>query len=75
MRVCIKSRNSFITIFMANLKKNFIYNSLLTLSGYIFPLLTFPYVTRVLGVHNIGIVNFAFSVIDYFILFQHLDLQ
>lgn len=57
---------------MANLKKNFIYNSLLTLSGYIFPLLTFPYVTRILGVHNIGIVNFAFSVIDYFILFSTL---
>lgn len=59
---------------MANLKKNFIYNTALTISGYIFPLLTFPYVTRVLGVHNIGIVNFALSVIDYFILFSTLGL-
>lgn len=55
---------------MANLKKNFIYNTILTISGYIFPLLTFPYVTRVLGVESLGIANFALSIIDYFILFS-----
>lgn len=59
---------------MANLKKNLIYNVLLTISGYIFPLLTFPYVTRVLGAENIGIVNFAFSIVDYFVLFSTLGL-
>lgn len=57
---------------MANLKKNFLYNTILTISGYIFPLLTFPYVTRVLGVENLGIVNFVLSIIDYFILFSTL---
>lgn len=59
---------------MANLRKNFIYNTILTLSGYIFPLLTFPYISRVLGVKNVGIVNFVSSVIDYFILFSTLGL-
>lgn len=56
------------------LKKNFIYNSFLTLSTYIFGLITFPYVSRVLGVQNIGIVNFVDNIINYFILFSSLGL-
>lgn len=48
------------------IKKNFVYNSILTISRYVFPLLVFPYVTRVLGVDNIGLCNFYTSVINYF---------
>lgn len=59
---------------MATLKKNFIYNTILTLSGYLFPFLTFPYVTRVLGVDNFGVVNLVQSVVDYFILFSTLGI-
>lgn len=59
---------------MASIKKNFLYNAILTVSGYIFPLLTFPYVTRVLGAENIGIVNFALSIVDYFVLFSTLGM-
>lgn len=51
-----------------SLKKNFAYNSILTLSNYIFPLIVFPYVTRVLGVKNLGISNFYTSVMGYFVL-------
>ena len=32
-----------------SLKLNFIMNALLTMSSFIFPLITFPYVSRVLG--------------------------
>ena len=53
---------------MVSIKKNFYYNSILTISGYLFPILTFPYVTRVLGVSNIGIYNFVDSIIH---LWQH----
>lgn len=60
---------------MANIKKNFLYNLLLTVAGYIFPFLTFPYISRVLGAENIGIVNFASSLIDYFILFSTLGIS
>lgn len=60
---------------MSNLKKNFIYNSILTLSGYIFPLLTFPYISRVLGANNVGIVNLVLSIVDYYILFSTLGLS
>ena len=51
---------------MPSIKKNFFYSSILTTANYIFPLLTFPYASRVLGVTNIGIVNFVDSIIHYF---------
>lgn len=42
--------------------------SLLTIQGatYIFPLLTFPYLTRILGVDKYGVVVFANSIMVYF---------
>lgn len=60
---------------MASLKKNIVYSSILTVSGYIFPLITFPYVTRVLGVNNIGICNFVDSIVQYFILFSMMGMM
>lgn len=55
-------------------KKNFIYNSTITISNYLFPLLTYPYVTRVLGLSNIGICNFIDSVIYYFYLVSFMGI-
>lgn len=48
------------------IKKNFIWSSILTISGYLFPLITYPYVSRVLGVASIGKFQFATSIISYF---------
>lgn len=45
------------------IKQNFIYNSILTLSQYIIAIIVFPYVSRVLGVNNIGIVGFIDNTI------------
>lgn len=59
---------------MASLKKNIFYSSLLTISGYVFPLITFPYVTRVLGVSNIGVCNYVDSIVQYFILFSMMGI-
>ena len=59
---------------MPSIKKNFFYSSILTTANYLFPLLTFPYVSRVLGVTNVGIVNFVDSVIHYFILFSMMGI-
>lgn len=50
-----------------SLRKNFIYSSILTVSTYLFPLLVYPYVSRVLGLSNIGIVNFIDNLINYFV--------
>lgn len=60
---------------MPSIKKNFFYSSILTSANYLFPLLTFPYVSRVLGVTNVGIVNFVDSVIHYFILFSMMGIS
>lgn len=57
---------------MAKIVRNFMYNSILTVSGYVFPIITYPYVSRVLGVDCIGICNFVDGIINYFILFSTL---
>lgn len=59
---------------MPSIKKNFFYSSILTTANYIFPLLTFPYVSRVLGVTNVGLCNFVDSIIHYFILFSMMGI-
>lgn len=56
------------------LKKNFLYNLLLTVSGYLFTFISFPYVTRILGVDNIGIVNFVDGIVNYFIIISTLGV-
>lgn len=58
-----------------SLKKNYIYNSVLFISQYIFPLLTFPYITRVFGVEKVGLVNFVDSITDYTILLSTMGLS
>lgn len=58
-----------------SIKKNFVYSSILTVSGYLFPLLTFPYVSRVLGVTNIGICNYIDSIITYFCVFSAMGIS
>lgn len=59
---------------MAGIRRNFLYNSILTTANYIFPLLLFPYVSRVLGVENNGRCNFVDSIINYFILFSTMGV-
>lgn len=58
-----------------SIKKNFAYNLVLTLSGYIFAFIIFPYVARVLGVEKVGAVNFVDSIINYFVLFSMLGVS
>lgn len=55
-------------------KFNFIMNAILTASAFIFPLITYPYVSRVLGPENIGKVSFATSVVYYFSMFAQLGI-
>lgn len=49
-----------------SIKFNFIMNLILTVSNFLFPLITFPYVSRVLLPEGTGKVAFAVSVITYF---------
>lgn len=58
-----------------SLKLNMILNAIKGIMGIIFPLITFPYVSRVLGVDNLGSFNFANSVISYFVLAAGLGIS
>lgn len=57
-----------------SLKKNFIMNIILTMSSFIFPLITFPYASRALGPTGTGKVSFAVSVVNYFSMFAQLGI-
>lgn len=57
-----------------SLKLNFIMNAILTMSSFIFPLITFPYVSRILLPEGTGKVSFATSVISYFAMFAQLGI-
>jgi len=48
--------------------ENFFSLSILQLLVYVMPLITLPYLTRVLGVANYGLVNFAIAFNAYFII-------
>jgi O-antigen/teichoic acid export membrane protein len=57
-----------------SLKKNVVYNTILSVSNVAFPIITTPYVSRILGVENIGVVNFAVTYASYFALFVALGI-
>jgi len=58
-----------------SLKSNALLSGIQKLFSIIFPLITFPYITRILLVDTIGQINFAKSVISYFVLFSALGIN
>lgn len=48
--------------------KNYIYNTLYQVLVLIAPLITTPYVSRVLGAEGVGIYSYAQSIATYFVL-------
>lgn len=57
-----------------SIKLNFIMNFLLTASSILFPLITFPYVSRVLGPTGTGNVTMGTSVVSYFTMVAMLGV-
>ena len=58
-----------------NLKFNMAINAVKGLLSVLFPLISFPYISRVLQVENIGAYNFSNSIISYFVLIAGLGIQ
>ncbi|MCT3402414.1 flippase [Lactobacillus helveticus] len=50
-------------------------NSLRSILNILFPIITFPYVSRVLQVKGIGIYNFSNSIVSYFSLIAALGIS
>ena len=57
-----------------SIKLNFGMNALLTLTSIIFPIISFPYVSRVLLPEGTGKVSFAVSLITYFVMLSQLGI-
>lgn len=66
--------NEMATNNQSSIKKNFAYKSALTISTYIMNFITFPYVSRVLGVDKIGLVSFVDNAVNYFLLFATMGV-
>ena len=57
-----------------SLKLNFVLNTTRTILNFLVPLVIFPYVSRVLGPDGLGKVEFANSIVSYFVLFTALGI-
>jgi len=57
-----------------SIRKNFLMNAILTMSSLVFPLITFPYVSRILQPAGTGAVSFAVSLVTYFMIFSQLGI-
>lgn len=58
-----------------SIKVNLVMNMIVTILNVIFPLITFPYVSRVLGPTGTGAVSYAASIVSYFSIFALLGVQ
>lgn len=59
---------------MPSIKNNIILNGLNTITGIVFPIITFPYAARILLPEGIGAINFLNAIIGYIILVTSLGI-
>lgn len=59
---------------MKSIKSNFIFNIFRIITNLLFPIITFPYISRILNPEGIGKVTFTNSVADYFLMFAGLGI-
>lgn len=58
-----------------SITKNYIYNLTYQILVLILPIITTPYLSRVLGSEGIGIYSYTISIVTYFILFGSLGIS
>lgn len=58
----------------SGINKNAIFNTIKSAFSIIYPLIAFPYISRVLMTDNVGKVNFGSSVVSYFSLIASLGV-
>ncbi len=60
---------------MSNIKKNYIYNVLYQILIIILPLITAPYISRIIGAEKLGVYSYSYSIAQYFVLFTMLGVN
>jgi len=58
-----------------DVKMNYVYNLLYQILVTLMPLITVPYLSRVLGADGIGIISFTESIVVYFVLIATLSVN
>lgn len=57
-----------------SIKTNYLYNLIFQLLTIVIPIITTPYLSRVLGVNGIGISSYTLSIVSYFIIFGSIGI-
>ncbi len=60
---------------MSSLKKNYFYNLIYRVVVMVTPLITSPYISRVLGADYLGRYSYTFAVSNYFMIFAALGIS
>ncbi|OOM16541.1 flippase [Clostridium saccharobutylicum] len=58
-----------------SIAKNFIYNLLLQIVTLLMPLITVPYVSRILGKEGVGVYSYTLSIVQYFVILGSLGVS
>lgn len=58
-----------------SLKKNYLYQATYQLLLIIVPLVTTPYLARVLGASQVGVYSYTYSISNYFVMFATLGMS
>ena len=58
-----------------NTKKNYLYNVICELVTTLIPLITTPYVTRILGRGGMGSYQYVLTIASYFVLFANFGVK
>lgn len=57
-----------------SIRKNYIYNTLYQVGTFLLPLITIPYISRILGIDGVGRYSYTASYTQYFILLGMLGI-
>ena len=60
---------------MSSIRKNFLYNAAYQLLLILLPLITTPYISRVLGADRIGVYTYTYTIANYFMLAAMLGVK
>ncbi|WP_427113980.1 oligosaccharide flippase family protein [Megasphaera sueciensis] len=60
---------------MASISKNYFYNMIFQVYSLILPIITIPYLSRVIGAEGLGKYAFALSVVTYFTMIAFLGMN